>query len=92
MTREEAINFLESLKDCLDKTAPVLSPDLEKALFVLKNEEEKVKLNRSRWDGCELCIFQRGILRHYGHLFCQSCGKPLTDEALEELERRINGG
>lgn len=82
------------------------------------------KLDRSRWDGCDLCISwdtgkpiddMRGdIITHHGACtscygfgeiydyrdkkvlgyfkFCPFCGRPLTEDAWAELERRINGG
>ena len=52
-------------------------------------------LDRSRWEGCECCAVYE---RHNGYLqahpehafrFCWKCGKPLTEKAWAELERRI---
>lgn len=89
MTRDEAINFFESLKDCLDKTVPALSPQLGKAIYAIKSEQQKIKLDMSMWNGCGFCY--RWTTMGNGPAYCRDCGKPLNDEALEELERRING-
>lgn len=68
-----------------------------------------VKLDRSRWEGCEHCRAGfREICFHFGEYvwckdpdcddtceyfkkssFCKNCGKPLTEEAWAELERRV---
>lgn len=85
---------------------------------------QKTKLDRSRWDGCDICIswhtkkpiddMHGDIIIHHGaitsslgyreiydyrdrkvlgdFMFCPFCGRPLTEEAWAELERRINGG
>lgn len=58
------------------------------------------KLNRSRWDGCFLCngeVYLNGDVcvlgTHYVGVsefdFCPNCGRPLTEKAWAELERRI---
>lgn len=46
------------------------------------------KLDRRRWCGCETC--KGGRYRSGG--YCPGCGRPLTEEAWAELERRINDG
>lgn len=46
------------------------------------------KLDRSRWEGCRYCKdIPTSILKG----FCYACGRPLTEEAWAELERRIGG-
>lgn len=47
------------------------------------------KLDRSRWEGCEYC--KETVPKWYLWKFCPDCGKPLTEEAWAELERRIGG-
>lgn len=42
-------------------------------------------LDRSRWEECADCwLWER-------HSFCPDCGRPLTEEAWAELERKIGG-
>lgn len=62
------------------------------------------KLDRSRWEGCYTCNNTPGIMlgtvtlsigkqflatRENEFRFCPHCGRPLTEEAWAELERRI---
>lgn len=54
------------------------------------------KLDRSRWEGCKDCKRQWGVLHDRTSrfeirrkMFCGSCGRPLTEEAWAELERRM---
>lgn len=58
------------------------------------------KLGRSRWKGCFLCNGEKYLNgdvcvlgTHYVGVsefdFCPNCGRPLTEKAWEELERRI---
>lgn len=90
MTREEAIKFFESLKDCMDKVAPVLSGDFEKGMEAIK---EPLRLDKSRWKECPYCPTEKSWYGRPKYVrFCPVCGRPLTDEAWAELERRINGG
>lgn len=51
------------------------------------------KLDRSRWEGCELCGDQDVLecMLTWERKYCNNCGRPLTEEAWAELERRING-
>lgn len=54
------------------------------------------KLDRSRWEGCDCCTAGdsefRYLLDKWGEDdYCHRCGRPLTEEAWTELERRIGG-
>lgn len=63
------------------------------------------KLDRSMWDGCEWChshvytkvaytLCNKNIGATYENVpmqYCPVCGKPLTEEAWTELERKIGG-
>lgn len=57
-------------------------------------EYRPAKLDSSRWEGCGECrstvISQKMV--GLGRRYCLYCGRPLTEEAWAELERRINGG
>lgn len=45
-------------------------------------------LDRSLWKGCPYCKdIPASILKG----FCYACGRPLTEEAWAEMERRIGG-
>lgn len=44
------------------------------------------KLDRRRWEECPDCWLWESINK-----FCPYCGKPQTEEAWAELERRIGG-
>ena len=57
-------------------------------------------IDRSEWEKCELCSLTDGkpasrlILAETCNgeaKYCPSCGRPLTEEALAELERRLRG-
>lgn len=59
-----------------------------------------VKLDRSRWEGCFLCNGEKYLNgdvcvlgTHYVGVsefdFCPNCGRPLTEKAWAELERRV---
>lgn len=58
-------------------------------------QEEAIKLDRNRWEGCVVCNRcgvggSNELLCGVGNAkFCPLCGRPLTEEAWEELERRI---
>lgn len=55
---------------------------------------QQAKLDRNRWEGCVNCATTRSkqARKNLGYQYCEHCGRPLTEEALAELERRINGG
>lgn len=52
--------------------------------------QKPVKLDRSRWEGCGYCNDTTDA-EAYEFCYCPYCGKPLTEEAWEQLERRIGG-
>lgn len=69
----------------------------------LRAQKTPAKLDRSRWKGCFICkgaTYLDGDVcvsgTHFARLsqfdFCPDCGRPLTEEAWAELERRINDG
>lgn len=43
-------------------------------------------IDRESWKSCEFC---RGDKEKYGLKYCQNCGRPLTPEAWDELEKRL---
>ena len=58
------------------------------------------RIDRSKWEKCELCSLPDGkpasqlILAETCNgeaKYCPHCGRPLTEEALAELERRLRG-
>lgn len=123
MTNEEAIKVLILIR-ILD--AYRLEEAVNMAIVALRAQEDSnlveidqvrsAKLDRSRWEGCEMCsrtyrppewngggrhdfrVSQNALFYHdskYGWegievKFCPMCGRPLTEEAWAELERRIN--
>lgn len=82
-------------------TQKVLSA-LEMAISALNAQQSHAALDRSLWEGCHYCDDQETVMELdwiYGldhilpdYKFCPMCGRPLTEEAWSELERRINGG
>lgn len=45
-------------------------------------------IDREAWEPCDFC---RGDKEKYGLKYCQNCGRPLTEEAWAELEKRLRG-
>lgn len=45
-------------------------------------------IDREKWDMCMFCEPNRLLM---GYTYCSSCGRPLTEEAWAELERRCLG-
>jgi len=90
MTREEAAEILDGRNIV---PMPVYLKALEEAAQVLVESQSlarkaPAKLDRSRWEGCQYCKdMPTSILKG----FCYACGRPLTEEAWAELERRIGG-
>lgn len=97
MTTEEAIEFLNIFRNqhYADST---ITDEYELAMglnvilphyVVLRSQQKPAKLDRSRWEGCEYC---KDIPASIRKGFCYACGRPLTEEAWAELERRMSGG
>lgn len=45
-------------------------------------------IDREAWKPCELCNKPEYFMRNH---YCQHCGRPLTEEAWDALEKRIRG-
>lgn len=104
MTNEEAIEVLENGKwwgmladvPCDRKEILKFHKALDMAIAALRAQQKPVKLDRSRWEGCGCCTAGDGgfreLLDKWGYPdYCPKCGRPLTEEAWVELERRIGG-
>lgn len=101
MTREEAIKHFESY---IGNECYTHSHQEACRLAVAALRAQPAKLDRSRWEGCEWCENTGAVIIEQHHAFrskrkrgsavaiyCPSCGKPLTEDAWAELERRIGG-
>lgn len=93
MTKEEAKKILdpETSRDALlgyedEDRIEVVNEACRIAVAALRAQQ--AKLDRSWWGGCETC---KGGRYRRGE-YCPGCGRPLTEEAWAEMERRINGG
>lgn len=95
MTREDAIKVLIlcDKKPNWKYTEGMIKTAQEVAAAIVIGQKKPAKLDRGRWDGCDTCknpIFATccsGLLNEPVN-YCPSCGKPLTEEAWAELERR----
>ena len=101
ITREDAIEILKdgawwSMVDimlpCDGAASKALHDAVDTAIAALRTQP--VKLDRSWWEGCNLCNNPTisGFTTYCGYQYCKNCGRPLTEAAWMELERRINGG
>lgn len=104
MTREEAIDVFEGLDELeaislfyqRGGKADGLSIHRIKeasrmAIAALRAQQTLAKLDRSRWEGCHWCVgFCPEVTGdpHWDYRYCPICGRPLTEEARAELERR----
>lgn len=99
MTREEAIEILEN-GDFWDlcvapyvysnRSAMEFHEALDMAIAALRAQQkllEMLELDRDAWKLCDGCRPNR----FFGNRFCCRCGRPLTEGAWAELERRIGG-
>lgn len=84
------------------ETPICLWDDLREAISALRAQQSPATLDGSRLEGCFICkdaTYLDGDVcvsgTHYVELsefdFCPHCGRPLTEEAWAELERRIGG-
>lgn len=125
MTNEEAIkalSLMEHVESIVatyepgeirnDTTVRELKEACRVAITVLRAQQEPMKQDRSRWEGChhcnnkccctcihstkdmndEPCCACCSASEYKAGEYCPNCGRPLTEEAWAELERRINGG
>ncbi len=105
MTREEAIKAI-GLMEHVESIVLTYDPgerredttvrELKEACRVTAaalRAQQSVKLDRSRWEGCRFCGDEEVVnfLLAKKEKFCPYCGRPLTEEAWAELERRIGG-
>lgn len=88
MTIEEAINVIE--QRC-GYTRLQYATALGIAIDALRAQQTAAKLDRSRWEGCICCTRKNQLMARekHGYRYCEHCGRPLTEEAWAELERRI---
>lgn len=91
MTREEAIKHFEAQAQCNYRP---FREAAELAVTALRAQQEPVKLDRSRWEGCNACsdVAYLDFFQSKRMIYCPYCGRPLTEEAWAELERRVNDG
>lgn len=102
MTNEEAIEILENgawwdmvgAMSCDSDASVKLHAALDAAISALRTPQTPAKLDRSRWEGCICCTRQSQVRarERHGYRYCEHCGRPLTEAAWAELERRVNGG
>ena len=90
----------------IEETIQHLQEAYEMAFAALRARQ--TPLDRSRWEGCEYCNETQwlgGLIsgtitaevnfktnKDVTFLYCPICGRPLTEDAWAELERRIKGG
>lgn len=104
MTVEEAIKFAHYAPQ-LSKE-PEVREFYRMCERSLRAQQAAAKLDRGRWEGCCTCNNTPGIMlgeitmcigkrilttESHEFKFCPECGKPLTEEAWAEMERRIGG-
>ena len=108
MTREEAVKALSLMEHVesivatyepgeigSDATVHELKEACRLAVAALCAQQEPVKLDRSRWKRCGWCDKDGVAIYEHSALvpeYCTACGRPLTEGAWAELERRMNGG
>ena len=98
MTREEAIQHLEAARKYPITYSEQEQEAYEMAFAALR--AQPAKLDRSWWERCKFCKTKirvriiditKNLRLELPCWFCPACGRPLTDEAWAELERRIGG-
>lgn len=93
MTREEAIKNREECLKYLEGIGEKASFECVEAVkwSIKALRAYHHKLDRSRWEGCDYCENQkiREILLNNGRKYCSICGRPLTEEAWAEQERKM---
>ena len=102
--REKCLEYLEGAGVGAD---PECVEAVRMSVTALRAQQTSAKPDRSRWEGCYTCNNIPGIMlgaitmcigkrilttRDHDFKFCPECGRPLTEEAWADLERRINDG
>lgn len=74
--------------DCVINTSGYYLP-LCKAACRRFYAHKPARIDREKWEPCKWCVLngQFGL-----NNYCSACGRPLTEEAWAELERRVCGG
>ena len=103
MKIEEAIKIFEDWAKCNYEPTKQAAQLALTALRSMQEAGEPFHIDRSKWEYCLTCRDLRylpyevcaGIKMlggsEIGASFCPSCGRPLTEEAWAELERRLRG-
>lgn len=50
-----------------------------------------VHIDREKWEPCVVCSVRHRYWREYQYEYCPYCGRPLTDQAWDELESQLRG-
>lgn len=87
MTREAAVEWFETHMP-IGKITPVAKQAYEMAIASLipPTQEQMERV----WPGCPHCT-QTNARQNLGYQYCERCGRPLTPEAWEELEKEMGG-
>lgn len=88
MTKEQAIRFAKHAQTMTE--IQDVSDFYRMAECALRAKNQDTRMDRSRWEGCGCCN-NLGDAKVYEFLYCPYCGKPITEEAWKQLERRIGG-
>lgn len=84
MTSEEAIHALDTLVEAYGVAIRAIRAQID-VKGVEIDTVKSAKVDRRLWEGCKYC-------NDFGKRrpnFCYYCGKPQTEEAWTELDRRI---
>lgn len=95
MDIEEAIGWLENISEKYihggdEKFDKQRKRAIIWAIDALRFQQTNMKLDKKKWEGCEDCTGYMNKSVCWNFRYCPNCGRPRTDEALKELERRIN--
>ena len=96
MTREEAISVLEQaelkvgIKWRNGRPEVYISPYLQEAIDFALAELRPVSREQVEkvWRGCHHCL-NSSARQNLGYQYCEHCGRPLTDEAVDMVMERL---
>lgn len=98
MTIEEALDILENGNwfSYVDNNAP--QSTVSKVAEAINTLARNIRIthghiNREKWEPCLNCQDIEKLSKHIKcwPSYCPVCGRPLTDEAWDELEKRLRG-